>query len=119
MLIFRTQAAGMAIDYGHLFEDEPQALRYRASRSDAVEALLGGATGCVFGGGRGRLYLDIIIAMVPHRLEFDADVELQHVISQARAHGIPVHRDIEMVAVLAATWALAAAVIAFAIHLIR
>ncbi|MBN9550254.1 MAG: hypothetical protein J0H31_15565 [Alphaproteobacteria bacterium] len=100
-----------------LFEDEPQALGHRASRSDAVEALLACATGCVFGDSRGRPYLDIIIATVPHRLEFDADVDLRHIMSQARARGIPVHRDIEMLAVLAATCALAAAVIAFAIYL--
>lgn len=113
------QAACMGINYGHLFEDESQTLRYRASRSDAVEALLAGATGCVFGGSRGRPYLDIIVATVPHRLEFDADVELRHIISQARARGIPVHRDIEMLAVVAVTYALATAVIAFAIYLRR
>ncbi len=116
-IFFRAQTLVMGIDYGHLFVDEPQALRYHASRADAVEALFAAATGCVYGGSRARRYLDVIVATVSHRLEFEADVELRHIISQARTRGIPVHRDIEMLAVLAATCALATALIAFAIYL--
>lgn len=107
----------MGIGYQRLLGEEPRALHYRSMRPGAVDELLASATGCVLGDIACRPYIDVIVGMVPHRLEFDADAELRQVVSRARAIGIPIHRDVEMLAVLVATYALTVAAVAYAIWL--
>ena len=104
-------------EYQYLLESEVKVLRYRWTSPDEVDRLLASATGCVFGSIHGRPYLEIIVDTIPHRLAFDADTELTDVVSRARALGVPIHRAIEMVAVLVATCALAATAVATAIWL--
>ncbi len=104
----------MRIEYGRVRGEEPQSLRFRSMKPGAVDEFLASATGAVSGGIAGRPYLDIIVGMIPHRLEFDTEVERRQVISQVRARGIPIHRDVEMVAVLVAAFALTIAAVAYA-----
>ena len=86
----------MDIDYRHLLEGTPGALRYGPASAQRMEELLARASGCVLGRQGGHPCIDIVVDTVSHRVRFEREADFREVLGRIETRELPVHRDREM-----------------------
>lgn len=107
----------MELDYQHLLTEAPAPIRYRPVEASHIESLLARATGCVVGRHSGRPYVDIVIASVSHRVDFERQADFEHAVAAIKARELPVHREREVMIALIGVGAVLILAIAVAMWL--